>query len=406
MFSLASMSRQPLATLSCMVRRVEVTSLAIREVRLLGRTDTSDKRNNRTFALGRDSLVINKYNPSRPLLAPFQLPHPPTRPFKVASNLVSSLPSPLQPFLRLARLDKPIGTWLLFWPCGWSLCLATPAGQMPDLHMLAVFGMGALVMRGAGCTINDMWDKNIDKAVERTRDRPITSGKVTMFDALVFLGAQLGVGLLVLLQLNWYSVLLGAASMGLVVTYPVMKRFTYYPQFVLGLAFNWGALLGWSAITGSCNWSVVLPLYVAGISWTMIYDTIYAHQDKYDDVIIGMKSTAIKFGDQTPVCLSCFATTMISCLGYCGWSTGQTWPYYGALLGVGGHLAHQIRTLDINDRDDCAQKFVSNRWVGLGVFLGLLTGTLMKESEEVPEPIDILDVVEGVARVVISDGLR
>ena len=111
---------------------------------------------------------------------------------------------------------------------------------MPDLHMLAVFGMGALVMRGAGCTINDMWDKNIDKAVERTRDRPITSGKVTMFDALVFLGAQLGVGLLVLLQLNWYSVLLGAASMGLVVTYPVMKRFTYYPQFVLGLAFNWG----------------------------------------------------------------------------------------------------------------------------------------------------------------------
>merc|ERR1719233_674127 len=196
----------------------------------------------------------------------------------------------------------------------------------------------AFVMRGAGCTINDMWDKNIDKAVERTRDRPITSGQVSMFDALVFLGGQLGVGLLILLQLNWYSVLLGAASMGLVVTYPVMKRFTYYPQFVLGLAFNWGALLGWSALVGSCDWSVVIPLYLAGISWTMIYDTIYAHQeDKYDDVIIGMKSTAIKFGDQTPVCLSCFATTMITCLTYCGWSTGQTWPYYGALLGVGGH---------------------------------------------------------------------
>jgi len=406
MLSLATMSRSPLTTLSCMVRRVEVTSLANREVRLLGRTDTSDRTSNRTLAVNRISHVIIKHSPTRSLLCPTLLSHPPTRPLKLAASLVSSLPSPVQPFLRLARLDKPIGTWLLFWPCGWSLCLATPAGQLPDLHMLAIFGVGAFVMRGAGCTINDMWDKNIDKEVERTRDRPITSGQVTMFDALVFLGGQLGVGLLILLQLNWYSVLLGAASMGLVVTYPVMKRFTYYPQFVLGLAFNWGALLGWSAISGSCNWSTVLPLYVAGISWTMIYDTIYAHQDKYDDVIIGMKSTAIKFGDQTPVCLSCFATTMVSCLAYCGWATGQTWPYYGALLGVGGHLAHQIRTLDIHDRDDCAKKFISNRWVGLGVFLGLLTGTLLKENEQVPEQIDLQEVVEGVARVVISDGLR
>ena len=240
MFSLATMSRSPLTTLSCMVRRVEVNSLANREVRLLGRTDTSDKTSNRTLALSKTSHVRIKHSPTRPLLSPSLLAYPPSRPLKLAASLVSSLPSPVQPFLRLARLDKPIGTWLLFWPCGWSLCLATPAGQLPDLHMLAVFGVGALVMRGAGCTINEMWDKNIDKQVERTRDRPITSGQVTMFDALVFLGGQLGVGLLILLQLNWYSVLLGAASMGLVVTYPVMKRFTYYPQFVLGLAFNWG----------------------------------------------------------------------------------------------------------------------------------------------------------------------
>lgn len=384
-----------------------MTSLAGREVMFLSRTDNSDRKYSRTLTYYKPNLVFNRYKPSKSLLAPLQLslfPH--VREFKVAPKLVSNFPSPVQPFLRLARLDKPIGTWLLFWPCGWSLCLATPAGQLPDLSMLAIFGVGAFVMRGAGCTINDMWDKNIDKAVERTRDRPITSGLVSMFDALVFLGGQLGVGLLILLQLNWYSVLLGAASMGLVVTYPVMKRFTYYPQFVLGLAFNWGALLGWSALAGTCNWPVVLPLYLAGISWTMIYDTIYAHQDKYDDVIIGMKSTAIKFGEQTPVCLSCFATTMISCLTYCGWATGQTWPYYGALLGVGGHLAHQIRTLDINNREDCAKKFISNRWVGLGVFLGIMTGTLLKESEQVPEPIDLQDVVEGVARVVISDGLR
>ena len=142
--------------------------------------------------------------------------------------------------MRLSRLDKPIGCWLLFWPCGWSTCLATQAGQLPDLGLIALFGVGSLVMRGAGCTINDMWDRNIDKYVERTRDRPITSGQVHMFDALVYLGAQLSLGLLVLLQFNWFSVLLGAASMGLVVTYPLMKRFTYYPQFVLGLAFNWG----------------------------------------------------------------------------------------------------------------------------------------------------------------------
>jgi len=392
--------RVPLTTMQCMVRqRVEGMSFASREFPLLARTQDSDNTCNRT-------LKMNSYKYPGPLLSPPLHTAPLVRPFRLAASLVSTLPSPLQPYLKLARLDKPIGSWLLFWPCGWSLCLATPAGQLPDLSLLALFGAGALVMRGAGCTINDMWDRNIDKAVERTKDRPITSGQVSLFDALVFLGGQLGVGLLILLQLNWYSVLLGAASMGLVITYPLMKRFTYYPQFVLGLAFNWGALLGWSAVLGACNWSIVLPLYCAGISWTMIYDTIYAHQDKYDDVILGVKSTAIKFGDQTPVCLSCFATTMLSCLAYCGWTTGQTWPYYGALLGVGGHLAMQIRTLDINNREDCAAKFVSNRWVGLGVFLGILTGTLVKKDEKVPEQINMQEVVEGVARVVISEEVR
>ena len=196
----------------------------------------------------------------------------------LASILVSKTSPGIQPYLRLSRMDKPIGSWLLFWPCGWSACLASPAGHLPDLQLIALFGLGSFVMRGAGCTINDMWDRNIDRLVDRTRDRPITSGQVGMFDALVYTGVQLSLGLLVLLQLNWYSVLLGAASMGLVVTYPLMKRFTFYPQFVLGLAFNWGALLGWSAIRGECDWEVVLPLYLAGISWTMIYDTIYAHQ--------------------------------------------------------------------------------------------------------------------------------
>ena len=165
---------------------------------------------------------------------------PPFRHISLASSVVSATPASVQPYLRLSRMDKPIGSWLLFWPCGWSACLATPAGQLPDLQLIALFGLGSFVMRGAGCTINDMWDRNIDRLVERTKDRPITSGQVGMFDALVYTGVQLSLGLMVLLQLNWYTVLLGATSMGLVVTYPLMKRFTYYPQFVLGLAFNWG----------------------------------------------------------------------------------------------------------------------------------------------------------------------
>jgi len=239
-------------------------------------------------------------------------------------------------------------------------------------------------MRGAGCTINDMWDRNIDSLVLRTRGRPLTSGQVDMFSALNFLALQLGLGLQVLLQLNWHSVLLGAASLSLVVTYPLMKRFTYYPQFVLGLTFNWGALLGWSAVNGTCDWNVCLPLYLAGISWTMIYDTIYAHQDKYDDVIIGVKSTAIKFGSHTPVCLSCFATSMLSSLLYCGWATSQTLPYYASLVAVAAHLTHQISTLDIDNREDCAQKFLSNRWIGLLIFSGIVLGTLCKPQETHP----------------------
>jgi len=359
---------------------------------------SNQKCDNSSRTAGRDISYISKSIwKQNQLLAHKSSNSVPFRNLKIAATVVDRCPTNFQPFLKLSRLDKPIGTWLLFWPCGWSMCLATSAGHLPDLQLLALFGAGALVMRGAGCTINDMWDRNIDSKVERTRERPITSGQVTMFDALVYLGGQLGLGLSILLQLNWYSVLLGTASMGLVVTYPLMKRFTYYPQFVLGLAFNWGALIGWSAVRGECDWSVVLPLYCAGICWTMIYDTIYAHQDKYDDVILGVKSTAIKFGEQTPVCLSCFATAMLSCLTYCGLQTGQTWPYYTSLLGVTAHLMYQIKTLDINDREDCAKKFMSNRWVGLCLFLGISLGTLVKEKDQ--EPISVQEIVEEAARV-------
>lgn len=189
----------------------------------------------------------------------------------------------IDPYLRLIRFDRPIGTWLLFWPCGWSIALAAAPGCAPDIGMLALFATGAFVMRGAGCTINDMWDREIDRRVERTRERPLASGELTQLDALVFLAAQLGVGAQVLLQLNGYSIGLGAASLGLVVVYPLMKRVTYWPQLVLGAAFNWGALLGWSAVHGEVLWSACVPLYAAGVCWTIVYDTIYAHQVSVKD---------------------------------------------------------------------------------------------------------------------------
>ncbi|MBN3278676.1 COQ2 protein, partial [Polyodon spathula] len=258
-----------------------------------------------------------------------------------AAGIVNSAPKSVQPYLRLMRFDKPIGTWLLYLPCMWSIGLAAEPGCLPDLYMLMLFGTGAVLMRGAGCTINDMWDKDFDKKVSRTASRPIAAGEITRFQALVFLGGQLSVALGVLLCLNYYSIALGAASLSLVVTYPLMKRITYWPQLVLGLTFNWGALLGWSAIKGSCDWSVCLPLYFSGVMWTLVYDTIYAHQDKADDVLVGVKSTALRFQEQTKPWLCGFSAAMLFGLIVTGVSCDQTLPYYGALAVVGAHLAYQ-----------------------------------------------------------------
>lgn len=298
----------------------------------------------------------------------------------IAATIVNKSSDRLQPYMKLMRIDKPIGSWLLFWPCGWSIAMAAPAGTFPDIKMLALFGIGAFVMRGAGCTINDMWDKDIDKKVERTRERPLVSGQVSQLQALTFLAGQLSLGLLILLQLNWYSVFLGASSLLLVVIYPLMKRVTYWPQLILGMTFNWGALLGWSAIHGSCDWSICLPLYVSGICWTILYDTIYAHQDKVDDVLLGIKSTALKFGDKTKLYLSGFGAIMIASLITSGITVEQTWPYYTAVTLVGSHLVNQIYTLDMNNPTDCAKKFISNSQVGMILFAGIILGNLMKKA--------------------------
>ncbi|XP_043259551.1 4-hydroxybenzoate polyprenyltransferase, mitochondrial [Colletes gigas] len=286
----------------------------------------------------------------------------------------------VQPYLKLLRMDKPIGSWLLFWPCGWSIAMAAPPGAFPDIQLLLLFGMGAFIMRGAGCIINDMWDQDIDGMVARTKDRPLVTGEISPLQSLVFLGSQLTLGLLVLLQLNLYSIILGASSLVLVILYPIMKRVTYWPQLILGMTFNWGALLGWSAVQGSCDWSVCLPLYTAGICWTLLYDTIYAHQDKIDDIIIGIKSTALKFEDKTKMYLSGFSSAMIAGLITSGILTAQTWPYYGAVGLVGVHLANQIYSLNINNPVDCAKKFMSNHRVGMILFAGIVLGNLVKNS--------------------------
>ncbi|XP_012530333.2 4-hydroxybenzoate polyprenyltransferase, mitochondrial [Monomorium pharaonis] len=298
----------------------------------------------------------------------------------IAAKLVNNASSKVQPYMKLMRIDRPIGSWLLFWPCGWSIALAAPAGALPDLYMLTLFGMGAFIMRGAGCTINDMWDQDIDKMVIRTKDRPLVTGQITSKQSLIFLAGQLSLGLLILLQLNWYSVFLGASSLGLVIIYPLMKRITYWPQLILGMTFNWGTLLGWSAVRGSCDWSICLPLYLAGICWTILYDTIYAHQDRMDDILLGMKSTAIKFGEDTKFYLSGFSIIMIASLITSGILTTQTWPYYTAVGLIATHISNQIYTLNINNPSDCAKKFISNHKIGMLLFIGIVLGNLMKKS--------------------------
>jgi 4-hydroxybenzoate polyprenyltransferase len=282
-------------------------------------------------------------------------------------NWVDSLaPAPIRPYLRLARLDRPIGTWLLLLPGWWALALAAHAQgpAAPDWWLVALFGVGAIAMRGAGCTYNDIVDRDYDGRVARTRSRPIPSGQVTIGQAKAFMVAQCLVGLAVLVQFNPFAMSVGVLSLGLVAIYPFMKRVTYWPQFFLGLAFNWGALLGWAAVTGGLTWTPVI-LYAAGIAWTLGYDTIYAHQDKEDDALVGIKSTALRFGPQTKLWIAGFFTATTVGIAEAGATIGVGNVFYAG-LGIGAlHLAWQLATLDIDDPDRCLRLFRSNRDYGL-----------------------------------------
>ena len=304
-----------------------------------------------------------------------------TKEFKpAASDIVTVswidrwLPERVRPYLVLARIDRPIGTWLLLLPCWWSLSLA--AGGWPDIFLFALFGIGALVMRGAGCTLNDIVDRNFDGRVARTATRPIPSGAVSVGQAVVFMGMLLVIGLTVLLQFNLFAIAVGAGSLIIVAIYPFMKRITYWPQAVLGLAFNWGALLGWAVVRGDLGLAPGL-LYMAGILWTLGYDTIYAHQDKEDDLLIGLKSTALKFGAQTSGWLIGFYGGTILLIGLAGHFAGSGTAFFAGLVVALLHLVWQIATLDTENPRDCLKKFKSNRDFGLIVTAAIIAGQVL-----------------------------
>ncbi|MBD8553296.1 4-hydroxybenzoate octaprenyltransferase [Rhizobium sp. CFBP 8762] len=295
-----------------------------------------------------------------------------------------ALPRSLWPHAQLARWDRPIGWQLLMWPCFWSAAMAANvAAQMgvfsgaTFLWHLALFFIGSVAMRGAGCTYNDLIDHDIDNQVARTRSRPLPAGRITRWHAKLFILAQALVGLLVLLQFNWFTVGLGVFSLVFVAVYPFAKRFTDWPQFFLGLAFSWGALMGWAATFGTVSQASVL-LYLGAIAWTVGYDTIYAYQDVEDDELIGVRSTARRFGDRPkPWLIGLYGLTMLLfLLAFVAAGLGMV-----AYLGLGiaaGLLAYQIVVLDIRNPAQCLQLFKFNRVVGLMMFISLLIALIIR----------------------------
>ncbi len=284
-----------------------------------------------------------------------------------------------RPYLRLSRLDRPIGSWLLLMPCWWSAALAAgiahDVGRLP--LVLALFFVGSFVMRGAGCTWNDITDRDLDARVERTRSRPIPAGQVSVPQAAAFLALQALVGLVVLLQFNRFAIGCGIASLTIVAIYPFMKRITYWPQIVLGLAFSWGALMGFAVTFGRID-AMALLLYAGSIAWVIGYDTIYAHQDSEDDALIGIKSTALLFGAHTRRALMVFYGLAVVLFSAALGLAGAGWMAWLGLAAFAVHLVSQIERVEVGDPGLCLRMFKSNRNAGLLLFAGLLSDALSR----------------------------
>lgn len=295
-------------------------------------------------------------------------------------GVLKKFPDKMVPYMELMRIEKPIGTWLLLSPCMWGITMAaymTAAPLVHTVYMLSLFSVGAFVMRGAGCTINDLLDRDLDNQVARTTERPITSGRVPVKNAVVFLCAQLCVGLAVLLQLPADCFWLGAMSLPIVATYPLFKRFTYYPQVPLSMCFNWGALIGFPAM-GVWDFSVMIPLWLSGFFWCMHYDTIYGHQDKKFDINAGIKSTALAWGDHSKSVFKCLSAAQMASYTCAGIMAGMGPGFYAGAAWGAYRLFHMIRTVDLDDPASCGYWFVNNINTGHVFWLGIVVDYLLR----------------------------
>jgi len=283
-------------------------------------------------------------------------------------GVIGALPARLRPFASLMRLDRPIGTWLLYWPCAWGVALAGVRGRWDLFLWLA---LGAFAMRSAGCVYNDIVDRELDKKVERTRLRPLASGRVSVRSAWMLIGILCAIGLLVLIQLNPAAAIVALASLAPVAAYPFMKRITWWPQAWLGLVFSWGALVGWPAVAGSLSWTPLL-LWFGSIFWVIGYDTLYAIQDIEDDALVGVKSSARRLGDKAPLGIAiCYALALLL-LGAAIWLVRPDWLALLTLAPAALHLADQALRADPQDGELALRLFRSNRTCGLLVFLAML----------------------------------
>jgi len=283
-------------------------------------------------------------------------------------GFIGALPPRLRPYASLMRLDRPIGTWLLYWPCAWSVALAGVDGRW---GLFAWLALGAFAMRSAGCVYNDVVDRELDRQVERTRLRPLASGRVPLRSAWILIGVLCAIGLIVLLQLNSTAAIVALASIAPVVAYPFMKRITWWPQAWLGLVFSWGALVGWPAVTGSLAWAPLL-LWFGSIAWVIGYDTLYAIQDIEDDALVGVKSSARRMGDKAPLGIAIFYALALALWSAAVWTVRPDWLALLTLVPVALHLANQALRADPSDGDLALKLFRSNRTCGFLVLLAML----------------------------------